>query len=84
MYKFTGKRVNDTLDEELGRYGVTNLYAGIRSADYTWEISLFAKNVFDKTTETVINSYEVGSDVRLVNLEEERTLGISASYNFDM
>ncbi len=84
LYKFTGKRVNDTLGEELGRYGVTNLYAGIRSADYTWEVSLFAKNIFDKTAETVINSYEVGSDVRLVNLEEERTLGISASYNFDM
>ena len=76
--------MNDTLGEELGRYGIVNLYAGLRASDYSWEVALFAKNLFNKVAETSINSYEVGSDIRVVNLEEERTLGISASYNFDM
>ncbi len=84
LYKFTGKRVNDTIDEELGRYGVVNLYAGLRATDYAWEVSLFAKNLFDQVAQTSINSFEVGSDVRTVNLEQERTIGISASYNFDL
>lgn len=84
LYKFTGNRVNDTIDEELGSYGIANLYAGIRPNDFSWEVTLFAKNLFDKVAETTINSYEVGSDVRIVNLEDERTVGVSVSYNFDL
>lgn len=84
LYKFTGKRVNDTVGGELGRYGVVNLYAGVRAEDRRWEVGVFAKNLFDKVAETNLQSYEVGSDVRLVNLEQARTIGVSASYSFDL
>jgi len=30
-------------------YTLANLYAGVRSADGAWELSLFARNLFNKT-----------------------------------
>jgi len=84
LYKFTGKRVNDTVGGELGRYGTVNLYAGIRGEDRKWEVGVFAKNLLDKVAETNLQSFEVASDVRLVNLEQARTIGVSASYSFDL
>ena len=38
--------------DDLGSYGLLNLYAGIRDPDGAWEVNLFAKNVFNtiKTT----------------------------------
>jgi iron complex outermembrane receptor protein len=40
--------------DNVDAYGLLNLYAGIRSNDGAWEVSLFARNVLD--TDEVLNS----------------------------
>ncbi|MCT2401025.1 TonB-dependent receptor [Novosphingobium mangrovi (ex Huang et al. 2023)] len=35
--------------DDVGSYGLVNLYTGIRSPDGAWSISLFAKNLLDTT-----------------------------------
>ena len=87
LYKFTGKRTNEQAGDDMGAYGVTNLYAGVRSADYAWDVSLWAKNVFNKFAEKGAYTEEisrVGGSVRQLNLEAERIVGVSASYRFSM
>ena len=47
LYNVFGKTANDpdnTFDD-VGSYGLLNLYAGIRADDGSWEISLFGKNI---------------------------------------
>ncbi|WP_159979563.1 MULTISPECIES: TonB-dependent receptor [unclassified Novosphingobium] len=41
--------------DDIGSYGLVNLYAGIRDSKGAWEVSLFAKNLFD-TTKTLSRS----------------------------
>jgi iron complex outermembrane receptor protein len=41
--------------DDIGSYGLVNLFAGIRDPKGAWEVSLFAKNLFD-TTRTLSRS----------------------------
>jgi len=98
LYKFTGARANDYIVDdgvaptELGSYGTINLYAGIRPADYSWDISVWAKNLTNKFAEKSLYAPENtgGTDgyangyVRQLNLESERMVGVSASYKFSL
>ncbi|MEO6093753.1 MAG: TonB-dependent receptor [Novosphingobium sp.] len=47
LYAFNGKTVNDpdNVFDNVGSYGLLNLYAGIRDKDGAWEITLFGKNI---------------------------------------
>jgi len=92
LYKFTGSRANDFISEEgaptdLGSYGTFNLYAGLRPADYSWDVTFWAKNLFNTFAEKSLYSPEVTGgtySVRQLNLESERTVGVSASYKFSL
>jgi len=97
LYKFTGARANGYIVDdgvaptELGSYGTINLYAGIRPADYSWDVDVWVKNLTNKPAEKSLYAPEnTGGDgyangyVRQLNLESERMLGVSASYKFSM
>ena len=89
IYKYTGSSHSDYLGGggSVGGYGVTDVFLGVRDHSYTWEVSAWAKNVFDKEAET---SYTVNdltwdgqdSGYRRVDLLQDRTVGITAKYFF--
>lgn len=90
VYKFTGSSTNDfQANSEIGSYGTTDLVVGVRDASRSWEASVWAKNVFDKQTETeYLPNHMVGdlsgqvSDYRRVNVLQERTIGVTGKYYF--
>jgi iron complex outermembrane recepter protein len=47
LYTLFGKTANDPDNgfDDVGSYGLLNLYAGIRADDGSWEVTLFGKNV---------------------------------------
>ena len=51
LLNFNGSSQTDPSNafDDLGSYGLVNLFAGIKDPKGNWEISLFAKNVFDTT-----------------------------------
>jgi iron complex outermembrane receptor protein len=56
LYSYYTDNVNDPNNayDNVGAYGLLNLYAGLRSNDGAWEVSLFARNVTD--TEEILTS----------------------------
>lgn len=64
LFSFNGKSQTDPVNiyDNVGAYGLLNLYAGIRDPEGAWEVSLFAKNVLDTTktltrTDPLFTSY---------------------------
>ena len=51
LVNYNGKSQGDPSNnfDQVGAYALANLYAGIRDPDGGWEVSLFAKNLFDTT-----------------------------------
>nr|WP_278254385.1 TonB-dependent receptor [Sphingobium sp. BYY-5] len=51
LVSYNGQSQGDPANnfDDVGAYALANLYAGIRDPDGGWEISLFAKNLFDTT-----------------------------------
>lgn len=91
LYKFKGGIVATAatttpgFTRETSGYGVTNLYAGVRSYDGIWDISLWGKNMFDKEARTDLtnpgDNYDPGlyGEVKII---QGRTIGATARYNF--
>lgn len=50
LFSFQGNSQGDPgyAYDDVRRYGLLNLYAGLRASDGMWEISFFAKNLFDQ------------------------------------
>jgi iron complex outermembrane recepter protein len=65
--------------DDVGAYGIFNLYAGVRDPDGAWEVSLFAKNLFDTLKTTSVDSSPFSNSITYVNLATNRPFG-SASY----
>lgn len=84
LYKFTDSRANDDIaDGDVTSYGVVNLYAGVRSFDGLWEVSVFAKNLFNKQSEIrrrPLDDY----GYRKVDVLPERIVGVTGKYSFNM
>lgn len=51
LLSFNGKSQTDPTNiyDDVGAYGLFNMFAGIRDPKGAWEVSLFAKNLFDTT-----------------------------------
>jgi iron complex outermembrane receptor protein len=51
LVNYSGKSQGDPANnfDNVGAFALANLYAGIRDPDGAWEVSLFAKNLFDTT-----------------------------------
>ena len=95
LYKYTDERDNTDASAGLGitratfeDHHVLNLYTGLRSSDYTWDVSVWAKNLLDSdevTFEQGPDQYDIeasGGSYTQSNIQRERTIGITARYNF--
>ncbi len=95
LYKYTDERLNTEASAGIGdvresfdAYSIVNAYAGWRSADATWDVSVFAKNLLDDDTVSFQqgpDQYDLaftGGSYTQVNLVPERTIGVIARYNF--
>ncbi len=67
QFTYFGHSRNDPTNafDNVGSYGLLNLFAGVRDPDGMWELNLFAKNVFD-TTRSLSYSPGVTSYQRLI------------------
>jgi outer membrane receptor protein involved in Fe transport len=95
LYKFTDDRNNIDASAGIGpvadqfeSHSVFNLYTGVRSADYSWDVSVWAKNLFDSDEvvfQTSSDQYDLaasGGSYTQTNIQQERTIGVTARYNF--
>jgi len=86
LYSFNGASFQPALpveERKAGAHSLIDLFAGVRSKDSDWEVSLWAKNLLDKATETE----KVAADengYRDVTVTAPRTLGASLRYNFSL
>jgi iron complex outermembrane receptor protein len=92
LYSFYGKTVASqaNLLDDVGSYGLLNLYAGIRDKDGQWELSVFAKNITRERDILTLagspatTSYQVGatastfvSEYRSLTVTTPREFGVS-------
>ncbi|WP_317928465.1 TonB-dependent receptor [Halioxenophilus sp. WMMB6] len=66
-------------------YTIVNLSAGLNSAEDTWRVGLFVRNLFDKDYNSAILSLpfaDAGSYVNWRVRNAERTVGAEVSYSF--
>ena len=69
--------------DQVGSYGLLNLYFGIRDPKSVWELSLFAKNLFDVDKATTINRPATSGYQQLV-LPSFTTVGRTATSAYSM
>ncbi|MET0364386.1 MAG: TonB-dependent receptor, partial [Sphingobium sp.] len=52
LFTYSGSSQNDPANiyDDYGSYGRLNLYAGLRSSDGAWEVTVFGKNIFRNDT----------------------------------
>jgi len=93
FYQYNGWTQAPNIPGSAGRtgsYGVIDLFAGIRSKDQDWELSLWSKNLLNKVAENskfaeetagLINS---ATGYRQVSVIDERSIGASLRYSFSM
>jgi outer membrane receptor protein involved in Fe transport len=95
LYKYKGERDNisasagvGAVTDEFNSYSVFDLFVGWRSSDYTWDVNVFAKNLFDED-EIILqggpDQYDQqfsGGSYTETNVLNERTIGMMARYNF--
>jgi len=95
LYNFRGGRADDTIANSAGdtpSYGVFNLYLGVRGAQKSWEVTLWAKNLFDHqattgisdqmTSVAVITGEVIQSGYHSVQIIPEREIGVTGKYSF--
>ncbi len=95
LFKYTDDRLNTDASAGLGNtmgefksYQTLDLFAGWRSSSFTWDVSVWAKNVtdedeiiFQRGPDQYDNQLSGGSYTQ-TNILQERTLGMTARYNF--
>ena len=74
---------------QTGSYGVVDLFAGVRSKDQQWELSIWSKNLLNKVAESEKFAPESGildipTGYRQVEVIDGRSIGASLRYNFSM
>jgi outer membrane receptor protein involved in Fe transport len=95
LYKWSDERLNTEASAGIGgvaekfdAYDTLNFYAGLRSSDFTWDVSLWVKNALDDDTinfQQGPDQYDTavtGGSYTQVNTVQERTFGLTARYNF--
>lgn len=102
LYTFSSGRSDDSLPNstlDTTSYGLFNLYVGARDSKKTWEVSVWAKNLFDHqqvtrySPESTVGSTAVPatfpnpdllSGFAEVQTVPERQFGITGKYNFSL
>ena len=95
LFKYTDDRLNTDASAGIGNvrsefssYQTLDLFTGLRSNDFAWDVSLWVKNVTDED-ELVYqqgpDQYDIalsGGSYTQTNILRERTFGMTARYNF--
>jgi len=91
LYSFASGRSDDYVDNSIHdttSYGVFNLYLGVRDPKKVWEVSAWAKNLFDHQQEIRISneaqSVGILTGYHPVQVIPERQIGITGKYNFSL
>jgi len=81
LFNYYGSSLADptTSFDNLGSYGLLNLYAGLRDPDGGWELNLFAKNVFNTIRTTQFDPPASTSYQELAPPTFQTTVGKSAT-----
>jgi iron complex outermembrane receptor protein len=89
LYTFQSGRSDDTVDNSVfdtSSYGVFNIFLGVRDTQNAWEVTAWAKNLFDHQQLVRIGAeiQQVGilSGYQGVQVIPERQIGITGKYNF--
>lgn len=94
LYNFRGGRADDSIASSIAdtpSYGVFNLYLGVRGTEKTWEVSMWAKNLFDHQATTNIGDQiqlgpiagpVIATGYHTVRIIPEREIGVTGKYNF--
>ena len=94
LYKYTDERDNTEASAGISSravfedHHIVNMYTGLRSSDYRWDVSLWAKNLFESdevTFEQGSDQYDIaatGGSYTQSNVQRERIIGVTARYNF--
>lgn len=83
-FRWTDERfleITNQASELAGSYTVVNGRIGLASVDGRWDISVFAKNLFNEKYLTYVNNLP-GPGFKIDIFGERRTIGISAGYQF--
>jgi iron complex outermembrane receptor protein len=95
LFKYTDDRINTDASAGLGNttdefesYQTLDMFVGWRSNEFTWDVSVWAKNVtdedeivFQRGPDAYDSSFSEGSYTQ-TNILKERTIGMTARYNF--
>jgi len=91
LYSFQSGRSDDTVDNSIldtTSYGVFNLYLGVRDPQKVWEVTAWAKNLFDhEQTIRLGQANQLAgflTDYHDVQVLPERQIGITGKYNFSL
>lgn len=85
LYKYNGER-EDIDVGDLDAYQTVDLFLGVRAASGTWDVGLFARNLFDE--EEIIRAAAQGvhrkqpTGYQAVDVVPQRLIGLKATYNF--
>jgi outer membrane receptor protein involved in Fe transport len=93
IFKYNGSRGNDLVaNADTSGYSVTNLYLGYGASDRQWEVTFWAKNLFDKQALTRVYAEDViasaatninfSAGYARIRIIPEREIGVSLKYNF--
>jgi iron complex outermembrane receptor protein len=67
----------------VGGYSTVNLYLGVRDQNNTWDVSLFAKNLFDRDAQVMPPEIIDATTTYLqARPNEGRIIGVTGKYNF--
>ena len=88
LYNFTGRRTDvDATSGELGAFATFDLHLGLRDAGAVWDVSLFARNLFDReATRSLQPEFRDfngdGTGYQKALVVPQRLVGISGTWRF--
>lgn len=84
LLKYQSFRDDDTLaGSKIGGFSTTNLYVGVHDVDKVWDVSIWAKNLFNKDAQ-VVPAEQIAANTTYLRVRpnEPRTVGVTLKYSF--
>jgi iron complex outermembrane recepter protein len=85
LVKYQSSREDDSFLNNrglVGGFASTNLYLGVRDVNEVWDITLFAKNLFDKDAQVLPPELDSTTTYLLARPNEGRVIGVTGKYKF--
>lgn len=85
LYRYNGER-DDTDIDDLDAYQTVDLFLGVRDDAQTWDVGLFARNLFDE--DEIVRAASAGlhrqqpTGYQAVDVVAPRLVGVRVSYSF--